>query len=613
MGPYMATFNRFLGFPIDAWPTYKPKIPSIFRMINVMKSTWGTLWDVIVFWQVRFMRWLTCKSPIETWYIILRDAETYEEWEEAALQLDVLTGNDLWRQNPTSKYYDYRLIHQRLQSIIIAREEEDYIQLINLLRSGLVRNLGNVTTPRLFNRAFAGTKLLIEDYITQVSEAIADVTKLSTSPNTDDNENRNICRFSSQAKLDLLHDTRQAFGRSTLVLEGGAVFGLFHLGVVKALHARGLLPRILTGTATGALIAALVGTHTEDELPKLFSGNGIDLRAFGTGGGKVRASLLKRITSYNGRFITLFKRLPILFTGGNFFDVTVLEKCMRENIGDLTFEEAYLKTKRVLNITVATTGRGGVPNLLNYLTAPNVLIWSAAVASNTPPSKSLYSRPPVLRCKDTSGEIVPWSIAADITFRPRTHTSYTERESPLTRVAELFNVNHFIVSQARPHVIPFLQSDMHGPPPLIQRGGRTPLISGLLRLIGIELDHRIHQLETMGLLPTIIRRFLITEQIPGTPVTLVPELSASDFFCFLKEPTQANLRYWILRGEKSVWPAIGALKVRCAIEIELDRGYQFTRRRKAVRLRPDSSRVDKGEGRERARERVRADSLSGKW
>src|SRR6195952_231005 len=190
------------------------------------------------------------------------------------------------RQNPTSKYYDYRLIHERLQSIIIAREEGDILQLVNLLRSGLVRNLGNISTPRLFNRAFAGTKLLIEDYITQVAQAIADVTKLPTSPGADGNSS--IPGFSSQAKLDLLHDTRQAFGRSTLVLQGGAIFGLCHLGVVKALFARGLLPRIITGTATGALIAALVGIHTEDELPRFLSGDSIDLSAF-TGKNKIGA------------------------------------------------------------------------------------------------------------------------------------------------------------------------------------------------------------------------------------------------------------------------------------------------------------------------------------
>lgn len=274
------------------------------------------------------------------------------------------------RQNPTSKYYDYRLIHERMQSIIIAREEGDILQLVNLLRSGLVRNLGNISTPRLFNRAFAGTKLLIEDYITQVAQAIADVTKLPTSPGADGSGH--IPGFSSQAKLDLLHDTRQAFGRSTLVLQGGAIFGLCHLGVVRALFDRGLLPRIITGTATGALIAALVAIHTEDELPKFLSGDSIDLSAF-AGKGSAKDKGADESKSFGDWWETLTRRVRRFFREGYFLDVTVLEECVRANVGDLTFEEAYNRTKRVLNITVATTGRGGVPNLLNYLTAPNVV------------------------------------------------------------------------------------------------------------------------------------------------------------------------------------------------------------------------------------------------
>jgi TAG lipase / lysophosphatidylethanolamine acyltransferase len=257
----------------------------------------------------------------------------------------------------------------------MAREEEDILQLVNLLRSGLVRNLGNISAPRLFNRAFAGTKLLIEDYITQVAQAIADVTKLSTSPGADGSGA--IPGFSSQAKLDLLHDTRQAFGRSTLVLQGGAIFGLCHLGVVKALFARGLLPRIITGTATGALIAALVGIHTEDELPKFLSGESIDLSAFiGSGKSALIEDGRPSPSSFGGWWATLTRRIRRWLREGYFLDVTVLEECVRANVGDLTFEEAYNRTKRVLNITVATTGRGGVPNLLNYLTAPNVVCYT---------------------------------------------------------------------------------------------------------------------------------------------------------------------------------------------------------------------------------------------
>ena len=260
------------------------------------------------------------------------------------------------------------MINERRRAIINAREDEDILGLVNLLRSGLVRNLGNLTTPRLFSRAYSGTKLLIEEYITQVALAVEYVTALPTAQGDGNG-------WTSQAKLDLLHDTRQAFGRSTLVLQGGAMFGLCHLGVVKALHLRGLLPRIITGTATGALIAALVGIHTEDELLEFLNGDGIDLSAFAEQSDDERLpenqSLVSRHNS--GSLQTFLHRLVKLIRNGHFLDINILEECVRANVGDLTFEDAYSRTKRILNITVATSGRGGVPNVLNYLTAPNVV------------------------------------------------------------------------------------------------------------------------------------------------------------------------------------------------------------------------------------------------
>ena len=322
-------------------------------------------------------RWWTKKHPEKALLESLADAQSYEQWEEAAFQLDELLHTDLWRQNASSKYYDYKLMNERRRDIIKAREEEDILGLVNLLRSGLVRNLGNITTPRLFNRAYAGTKLLIEEYITQVALAIEYVATLPTNHGGE-------TEWTSQAKLDLLHDTRQAFGRSTLVLQGGAMFGLCHLGVVKALHLRGLLPRIITGTATGALIAALVGIHTEDELLDFLNGDGIDLTAFARHDEETRAIEGKGlIGGYRNNIVrTVLRRIRRFIQKGYFLDVNILEECVRANVGDLTFEEAYARTRRVLNITVATSGRGGVPNLLNYLTAPNVV--SIIRPSNSP-------------------------------------------------------------------------------------------------------------------------------------------------------------------------------------------------------------------------------------
>ncbi|MCJ1435037.1 hypothetical protein MMC27_004407 [Xylographa pallens] len=545
----------------------------------MFSSACGVAAEVGGFWRNKAYGWWNQKKPREVLLDELAAAQSFEGWEEAAYRLDELDGSDLWRQNATSKFYDFRLIYERLQAIIVAREDEDILGLVSLLRSGLVRNLGNITAPRLFNRAYAGTKLLIEDYITQVALAIEYVTAL---PATQSYESG----FTSQAKLDLMHDTRQAFGRSTLVLQGGAIFGLCHLGVVKALHLRGLLPRIITGTATGALIAALVGIHTEDELLDFLNGDGIDLTAFARHRKANNASIASDekalIHDYQtGILQTLLRRTRRYIREGYFLDVNVLEECVRANVGDLTFEEAYARTKRVLNITVATSGRGGVPNLLNYLTAPNVLIWSAALASNAS-STTLYS-PVILKCKDETGAIVPWASAQEITFRSWRHASYADRDSPLSRIAELFNVNHFVVSQARPYIAPFLRSDLqqHVSNPR-QQSTPSSLIAAGTRLLMLEVHHRLRQADECGLLPSPLRRLLLDETIPGAGLTLVPEIGVRDFWKLLDNPTRESLEYWILRGERSVWPAVGALKVRCAVEVELDRGYQLVRRRKPL-------------------------------
>ena len=58
------------------------------------------------------------------------------------------------------------------------RQRGDVYGLINTLRTGLVRNLGNITSARLFNHSFFGTKVLIEEYIAQYVEGVLDLAAL---------------------------------------------------------------------------------------------------------------------------------------------------------------------------------------------------------------------------------------------------------------------------------------------------------------------------------------------------------------------------------------------------------------------------------------------------
>jgi TAG lipase/steryl ester hydrolase/phospholipase A2/LPA acyltransferase len=64
--------------------------------------------------------------------------------------------------------------------------------------------------------------------------------------------------FDHQRKRAFFHEIKHAFGRSALLLSGGASLGMYHLGCVKALFEAGAMPHIITGSSAGAIVAALV-------------------------------------------------------------------------------------------------------------------------------------------------------------------------------------------------------------------------------------------------------------------------------------------------------------------------------------------------------------------
>ena len=114
------------------------------------------------------------------------------------------------------------------------------------------------------------------------------------------------------------------------------------------------------------------------------------------------------------------------------------------------------------------------------MTAPNVLIRSAACASIA--MMGLYDSVDLL-AKDKAGNIVQWT-PTEIKWRKWTDAAPAESDSPLARISELFNVNHFIVSQANPYIAPFIPKEQFGSNILIKCG----------QLLSSELRHRINQL-----------------------------------------------------------------------------------------------------------------------
>ena len=67
--------------------------------------------------------------------------------------------------------------------------------------------------------------------------------------------------------------------------------------------------------------------------------------------------------------------------GEEIFCWKTLKDFIKTNTGDITFKEIYDKNGWILNITVSGMKLASDYKVLNYLTAPNVIVWSACLAS----------------------------------------------------------------------------------------------------------------------------------------------------------------------------------------------------------------------------------------
>lgn len=75
-------------------------------------------------------------------------------------------------------------------------------------------------------------------------------------------------------------------------------------------------------------------------------------------------------------------------------------------------------------------------------------------------------------------------------------TSPAESEAPLYRLSELFNVNHFIVSQASIYAIPFIAK--------AQNLQHETLLHKLAYIVASEFKHRLYQVRENCKLPLMV-------------------------------------------------------------------------------------------------------------
>lgn len=178
-----------------------------------------------------------------------------------------------------------------------------------------------------------------------------------------------------------------------------------------------------------------------------------------------------------------------------------------------------------------------------------------------------------------TGEAVPWNQSPQ-----RWIDGSVDNDLPMARLSEMFNVNHFIVSQVNPHVVPFIFKEEES---VASRPGSKSLLSSkwFQTISGLARDealYRMNVLSDLGVFPnTLTKMISIMSQKYSGDINILPEISYTNFPNMLKNPTADFMRNACLIGERATWPKLGRVRNHCAIELALDAAVQTMRARVA--------------------------------
>ena len=171
---------------------------------------------------------------------------------------------------------------------------------------------------------------------------------------------------------------------------------------------------------------------------------------------------------------------------------------------------------------------------------------------------------------------VPWSD-----FHKQYIDGSVDGDLPMTRLSEMFNVNHFIVSQVNPHVVPFLLKD-DGPNDHTEHES-TGWLQTMTHLAKEEILHRMMVLSELGVFPNSLTKLAsIMNQKYSGDITIYPEIQYSNVPRMLKNPTTEFMLQACMSGERATWPKLGRIRNHVAIELALDSAVQKMRARVAL-------------------------------
>jgi len=583
-------YTRFSAHAVLRWPLFFV-LCLIFSATMVLYLATRAL--------VSCLEWLFATHAVRSLKRRMAGASSYEEWRAAAEELDRVTGRNAWKAALQSRYYAYKFVAAATAELRTALDKRDHALLLRTLQQ-LLRdtNFAGHLSEDLYSMSFSGTKWHIDEYCNALCEALRflreevgqialevdrpTLTRPGESSSTEEEpEEEEEGQGPSQFNLDpvkrseyeqLLFEVQRfsefavcTFGRSALCLSGGGAIALQHFGVVAELLKRGLLPKVISGTSGGAVVACYVCCRTDEELRGEVQEGRYPLRLDPE---HIRSSIP---WPFHGN---LTERMKRYYQHGCLFSTAVWEECAKPwALGDTTFLEAYLRTGRVLNVTASMKGADGgqqSPVLLNYQTHPHVLVRSAFVCSAAMPNLALPQQ--LLEKCPKTGEI---RLHSEERFYADGSIDY---DIPVHTLAQTFGIRYTIASQVNPHVTPFLFA-AHGEAgsPIHWRGGRGRWRGGFIlsaaEVMLKELIRGVWRLmATLELLPQAFGTcwdLMFTQNFEGS-VTLS---NNNSYFWkaahALENPTEDAMEFWWVEGQRMLWKKMALLEKRLQPEAEL--------------------------------------------
>ena len=369
--------------------------------------------------------------------------------------------------------------------------------------------------------------------------------------------------LSTKFVLEALKAMESHYGATALCLSGGGGMSHYHWGVVKALLFSGYLPKIISGTSGGAIIAAVVCTRSDAELRSTLQAE----------------VLLPHLNCFDVSWMDRIKRY---YKCRAMFDQDVwLEKLQWFAGADgfekdgLTFKEAYEKTGRVLNITTTNARRHSPPLCLNHLSTPNVTIASAILASSAVPGL-IHPVHLIEKLVNKHGQVSYRPLHGE---RLKFRDGSFENDISLNTLSEVFGCSYFLVSQTNPHIIPFFfnaRGQGGLPSGWRLRGGAYRggfLLAAIELLLKEDMKKNLRVLGMLDLLPAVLEQdwsFVFLQEFQGQ-ITMVPHARLIDYFRLISDIKDVNvISHYLQEGKLTAWRKFSMIKNREKIRLTLE-------------------------------------------